>query len=104
MARGPTFIPGPRSGIAHSTFKRRVLEQGDTVLLEMSACYNRYSAPLMRVVSLGQPAERVTRMSDACIAGLQAGIAAVGPGALAGAIGRAGIGRESCRERGCQYV
>src|SRR3546814_680304 len=60
-----------------------------TVLLEMSACYNRYSAPLMRVVSLGQPAERVTRMSDACIAGLQAGIAAVGPGALAGDIERA---------------
>lgn len=89
MAREPTVNSGPRSGIAHSTFKRRVLEQGDTVLLEMSACYNRYSAPLMRVASIGQPAERVTRMSDACITGLQAGIAAVRPGALAGDIERA---------------
>ncbi|WP_345245789.1 Xaa-Pro peptidase family protein [Pigmentiphaga soli] len=89
MSREPTVNSGPRSGIAHTSFKRRVIEPGDTVLLEMSACYNRYSAPLMRVASIGEPQARVRAMSDACIGGLEAGIAAVRPGATAGDIERA---------------
>ena len=84
MSREPTVTSGPRSGIAHTSFKRRVLETGDSVLLEMSACYNRYNAPLMRVVSIGDPSDQMKKWADACIAGLEGAIAAVKPGATAG--------------------
>lgn len=89
MSREPTVISGTRSGIAHLSFKRRVLEAGDCVLLEMSACYNRYNAPLMRVASIGQPCDQMRRMGDAVLAGLEGAIAAVKPGATAGDVERA---------------
>jgi Xaa-Pro dipeptidase len=84
MAREPTVNSGPRSGIAHTTFRRRELVTGDSVLLEMSACYNRYSAPLMRTISIGEPSDQLKRMSDACIAALQAAIEQCRPGRTAG--------------------
>ena len=86
MAREPTVNSGPRSGIPHTTFRRRQLATGDSVLLEMSACYNRYSAPLMRTVSIGQPSDLLQRMSDACISALRAAIEKIRPGQTAGEV------------------
>ena len=84
MSREPTVTSGPRSGIAHTTFKRRLLEQGDAVLMEMSACYNRYNAPMMRVASIGEPSAQMQSWAEACLAGLEGAIAAVKPGNTAG--------------------
>ncbi len=89
MSREPTVSSGPRSGIAHTSFKRRVLETGDSVLLEMSGCFNRYNAPLMRVASIGEPSDRMKKLSDACLTGLEDAIATVKPGATAGDVERA---------------
>jgi Xaa-Pro dipeptidase len=89
MSREPTVTSGARSGIAHTSFKRRRIELGDTVLLEMSACYNRYSGPLMRAVSVGRPSDSVKKYSDACIASLDAAIAVAKPGVTAGEVERA---------------
>src|SRR5690606_32297178 len=89
MSREPTVTSGPRSGIAHTSFKRRVLEHGDSILLEMSACYNRYNAPQMRVVSIGDPSDQMKKWGEAVLYGLEAAIAAVQPGATAGDIERA---------------
>ena len=50
---------------AHTTFERRRLEQGDTILLEMTGAFGRYVGPLMRAVSLGEPTPKVRKMAEA---------------------------------------
>lgn len=92
LQRDPTVTSGPRSGIAHTMHKRRVLQRGDAVLLEMGACYNRYSGPLMRGVVIGKPADLLQRMAEACLEGLNAALAAMKPGATAGDVD------EACRK------
>jgi Xaa-Pro dipeptidase len=77
---GPIITSGPRSGIPHTTFKRRVLEQGDAVLLEMGAAYNRYMGPLMRCAVIGKPSDQIKRFSDLCLEALNDAIEAVKPG------------------------
>jgi Xaa-Pro dipeptidase len=46
----PFVTSGPRSGIPHTTWRRRRIGPGDVVILETSACYNRYHAALYRTV------------------------------------------------------
>ena len=77
----PIITSGPKSGIAHTTFQRRVLRPGDPVLIEIGAVWNRYTAPLMRTAVVGEPAPEIRRMFDACRAALDASIEAVRPGA-----------------------
>ena len=46
----PFVTSGPRSGIPHTTWRRRRIEPGDLAVLESAACYNRYHAALFRTV------------------------------------------------------
>ena len=48
LVSNPIVTSGPRSGVAHSSFKNRQLESGDTVLIELGACVSRYGGALMR--------------------------------------------------------
>jgi Xaa-Pro dipeptidase len=66
MCCEPIVCAGVNSGIPHGHFSGRRLNHGDTVLLEMAACLRRYSAPLMRTVSLGQPGTVPANMAAAC--------------------------------------
>src|SRR5262249_16291746 len=50
----PFVTSGPRSGIPHTTWRRRRLEPGDVAVLETAACYNRYHAALFRTVAVGK--------------------------------------------------
>ena len=70
MCVGPIVTTGRRSGILHSTHKRVALESGDTLLIEMGACIQRYTAPTMRAASIGEPPGEVRRVADACLAAL----------------------------------
>ena len=79
----PIVTSGRRSGILHSTHKRRTLEHGDTILLEIGACHQRYTAPQMRTLTVGSPSDEVRRAADACIAALDAVLDALRPGAVA---------------------
>ncbi len=79
----PIVTSGFRAGIPHTTFERRRLEPGDTVLLEMTGVYGRYIGPLMRAVSLGEPDRKVRKMADLCVEGLNRAIAAIRPGVTA---------------------
>ena len=63
----PIVTSGRRSGILHSTHKRVALEPGDPVCIELGACYQRYTAALMRTASLGPPSPGVQRLADACL-------------------------------------
>ena len=86
----PIVTSGRRSGILHSTHKRRTLERGDNVLLEIGACHQRYTAPQMRTLSIGPPSDEVRRTADACIATLNAVLSVLRPGAVASDVAETG--------------
>ncbi len=55
MGMEPLVSSGSRSGVPHATWRRRCLEAGFAVFLEMSGCFNRYHTGLMRTGWLGEP-------------------------------------------------
>ncbi len=85
----PIVTSGYRAGIPHTTFERRILQKGDTVLLEMTGVLGRYVGPLMRAVSLGEPSTGVRRMAGLCLEGLKRAMAAMRPGVTAGEVDEA---------------
>lgn len=70
----PFVTSGPRSGIPHTTWRRRRIEQGDVVVLETSACYNRYHVALFRTVMIGKVPQLARDMYAVCAKGLDAAI------------------------------
>ena len=54
LGMDPFVTSGPRSGVPHTTWRRRKIEPGDLVALETCACYNRYHAALFRTVAVGK--------------------------------------------------
>ncbi len=81
---------GRRSGVLHSTYKRNEVTAGDPILLEMGGCYQRYTSPLMRTVSIGEPRDEVARVMDACLKALDNVLAAIRPGVTAHEVAKAG--------------
>jgi Xaa-Pro aminopeptidase len=90
MSISPIVTSGRRSGVLHSTHKRVPLVRGDSILMEMGASYQRYTAPTMRTVSIGEPVDGVRRLAHACLTALDKVIAAMRPGVTADAVARAG--------------
>ncbi|MFQ5872807.1 MAG: M24 family metallopeptidase, partial [Dehalococcoidia bacterium] len=41
------------------------LKVGDTVFLEFGGCYQRYTAPMMRTAVIGEPSDKVKRVTGA---------------------------------------
>ena len=76
----PFVTSGPRSGIPHTTWRRRRLEQGDVAVLETSACYNRYHAALFRTVAIGKIPQLATDMYKVCAEALGVAIEQLRPG------------------------
>ena len=76
----PFVTSGPRSGIPHTTWRRRRIEPGDVVILETSACYNRYHAALYRTVAVGAIPPRAREMYAVCREGLDAALGELRPG------------------------
>jgi Xaa-Pro dipeptidase len=78
----PFVCSGPRSGIRHATWRRRVMRNGDLVTLENSACYNRYHAALFRTACVGgsNVDRRARDMRDACVEGLALALEKLRPG------------------------
>ncbi|MDG2405801.1 MAG: Xaa-Pro peptidase family protein [Paracoccaceae bacterium] len=76
----PLMASGPRCGIPHGTWRRRVIEAGDPVFLEMAAAHDRYHASLMRSAWIGQPNDKARRMMDCVLAGLDSALDVLKPG------------------------
>jgi len=76
----PLVATGPRTGVPHGTWKRRRIQPGDPVFLELAACHDRYHAALMRSAWIGKPPEEARRMMDTCLAALEAALAEARPG------------------------
>ena len=81
---------GRRSGILHSTYKRNRIMAGDPILLEMGGCWQRYTSPLMRAVSIGEPSPEVRRAADACLNALDNVLSTIRPGVTAHEVAQAG--------------
>ncbi|WP_062212422.1 Xaa-Pro peptidase family protein [Aureimonas sp. AU12] len=81
MAMEPLVSSGPRSGLPHMTWRRRELEAGDPVFLELAGSHARYHAALMRSVWIGPMPSEARRMMDCALRALDAALAAIRPGA-----------------------
>lgn len=80
VAMEPLVASGPRSGLPHMTWRRRRLEPGDAVFLELAGSHARYHAALMRTVWIGPPPAEALRMMDCALRALDAALAAIRPG------------------------
>lgn len=85
----PFVASGPRSGTMHSSWAGRQINTGDSVLLEIAACKNRYHGALMRTVYVGNLPEKVKHWSEVCIKALNAAIKEIKPGVTSGQVDEA---------------
>jgi Xaa-Pro dipeptidase len=76
----PFVTSGPRSGIPHTTWRRRRLEPGDIAVLETAACFNRYHAALFRTVAIGRVPQLALDMYQVCCECLDVAIEKLHPG------------------------
>jgi Xaa-Pro aminopeptidase len=58
----PFIATGPRSGMVHTTFKRRPILPGQAVFVETASSIQRYTAPVMRSGFVGTPPPVVQRL------------------------------------------
>jgi Xaa-Pro dipeptidase len=76
----PLVSSGPRTGVPHGTWRRRIIHDGDPCFLEMAACHDRYHAALMRSAWVGPVPGKARDMMPACEEALAAAIDASRPG------------------------
>jgi Xaa-Pro dipeptidase len=74
---------GLRSGIPHTSYLRNTIEEGDPVCLEIAGNYERYNAPLMRTVFVGEPPAGALELGQAAMSALETVLAISGPGMIA---------------------
>ena len=79
---GPFVAVGKRSSITHGIWGRRVIENGQSIILEIGGVFNRYNGALMRTVSIGPPNDELRAMSTASEEANRLLIENVKPGAM----------------------
>jgi Xaa-Pro dipeptidase len=80
LGMDPFVTSGPRSGVPHTTWRRRRIEAGDLVALETCACYNRYHTAMFRTVGVGRIPQLALDMYKTCEEGLAVAIENLRPG------------------------
>jgi Xaa-Pro dipeptidase len=91
LRRDASFSPssiafGQRTWIALPPPTERALRAGDLVKFDVGTMFKGYHSSIARTAVMGEPRPRQATASDAVQAGLEAGIAAVKPGAAAGSV------------------
>ncbi|MCK1333276.1 M24 family metallopeptidase [Bradyrhizobium sp. CW9] len=79
----------PRSATAHIRWSEDVFRQGSQINLEFAGVRHGYTSALMRTMSIGKPSDRLRRVHEGEVAGLEAALAAVKPGAVCGDVAAA---------------
>lgn len=77
LGMDPFVTSGPRSGVPHTTWRRRRIRSGDLVALETTACYNRYHTAMFRTVGVGPVPQLALDMYKTCDEALSAAIDAM---------------------------
>ena len=78
---GITLCSSPRTGTAHIAWSEDVFRAGSQVNIEIGGVRHGYCAGLMRTYSIGRPSDRLRRVHEIEVAGLEAALEAVRPGA-----------------------
>ncbi|APG93409.1 M24 family metallopeptidase [Sinorhizobium americanum] len=71
----------PRTSTCHIRWAEDVFRQGSQVNLCFGGVRHGYVSPLMRTFSIGKPSDQLRRLHDAEVAGLEAALAVIKPGA-----------------------
>jgi Xaa-Pro aminopeptidase len=95
---------GPNSALPHARPGERVLQPGDSVVLDFGGVYDGYCVDLTRTVQLEPVSEAVSGLFDAVRAAQAAAIAAVRPGVTASSVDAAARDVLSARELGEFFV
>jgi Xaa-Pro dipeptidase/ectoine hydrolase len=77
---------GSRTGTSHIAWADETFKSGTHVNIELGGVRHGYVSALMRTVSLGKPSDRLKRIHDAELAGLEAALAAARVGNTAGQV------------------
>ncbi|MER9751805.1 Xaa-Pro peptidase family protein [Mesorhizobium sp. M0140] len=106
--QGISLCSSPRTGTCHISWSEDVFRHGSQVNLEIGGSRHGYCAGLMRTYSIGTPSDRLRRVHEIELAGLEAALESVRPGAtcsdVANAFDRA-IEREGLKkESRCGYA
>ncbi|SDO10923.1 M24 family metallopeptidase [Alkalicoccus daliensis] len=77
----PMLPSGKNTGIPHLTWSDRPFEDGDSTIIELAGCYQRYHVPLARTVTIGNPDDRLHQLTPIIQDGIAAVLEAAKPGA-----------------------
>lgn len=99
----PMLPSGKNTGIPHLTWSDRPFEDGDSTIIELAGCYQRYHVPLARTVTIGNPDDRLYQLTPIIQEGIASVLEAAKPGATCSdmeeawrrSISRYGIEKES---------
>ncbi|MGY4399202.1 M24 family metallopeptidase [Bradyrhizobium sp. USDA 3315] len=75
-----TLCSSPRTGAPHIWWSEDVFRQGSQINLELGEVRHRYCAGIMRTFAIGAPSERLRRVHEAKMEGLEAALDVVRPG------------------------
>ncbi|MGZ2386073.1 M24 family metallopeptidase [Rhizobium brockwellii] len=98
-----TLCASPRTSTAHITWAEDRFRHGSQINIELGGVRHGYTSALMRTFSIGEPSDLLQRLHEGEVAGLEAALAAVKPGATCGdvasafneALGKFGFEKES---------
>jgi Xaa-Pro aminopeptidase len=85
----PLMPAGSKTGTSHLTWTGEPFRRGTHVNVELGGVRHRYTAALMRTISLGPPTGKLKRLHDGMLDGLEAALLAAKPGATCGAVASA---------------
>ncbi|TIT20624.1 MAG: M24 family metallopeptidase [Mesorhizobium sp.] len=99
LARGANGKPGTwiatpflsatsRIGNPHTTWSEDTLREGSQVNLEIAGVRHDYHAPICRTYILDKPSDRLLRIHEAQLAGLEAGLNVICAGAVSGEVAK----------------
>ncbi|MCC8949267.1 M24 family metallopeptidase [Bradyrhizobium sp. Arg62] len=74
----------PRASTCHIRWTEDVFRQGSQINLEFGGVRHGYVSALMRTMSIGKPSDRLRRLHEGEVAGLEAALAVAKPGATCG--------------------
>lgn len=76
----PFLCSSPRTGTSHITWSEDVFREGSQINLEIAGVRHGYTAPISRTFSIGRPSDRLRRVHEAQVAGLEAALATIRAG------------------------
>ena len=95
---------GPNGAFPHHEVSRRVLQEGDPVVIDLGGKLDSYWSDLTRMVVVGEPSARFREVHDTVEAAVQSALAAARPGATCGDVDRAARGVIEAAGYGEQFL